>query len=342
MTFPEEHISNQILLPIVEFAHRRGIDVDPILERLGIDLASLEDINGYVHLKSYVEFLEEAAKWPGQQYLGLYCGRETNQESLGAISFLFMSAMNLNTALIGLSTYLEALQTGTNHSLKLKKDNAIFSYQLSNNNISERRQDAEYSISSVHHLIRKYVGRSFQAKEVHFEHRCPGRLSTYEDIFGANVYFERPTNKLIFDRAALTTSTPPLNKKLHDIITNHLKEKMADKGQMVHYSEKIRRILDSESLEKNLTIGAAAKKLGIRSSQLARKLKAEGASFSSLQLERRMEISKQLLNLETHTISEIAHRLGYAEHTSFTRAFRAYYGETPLGYKKRKTAEHKK
>ncbi|HEJ2575411.1 TPA: helix-turn-helix transcriptional regulator [Pseudomonas aeruginosa] len=53
--------------------------------------------------------------------------------------------------------------------------------------------------------------------------------------------------------------------------------------------------------------------------------------------ELRQQLAKQYLADPALSLSEIALMLGYSEQSAFSRAFRGWYGETPLRYRKKPT-----
>jgi len=69
--------------------------------------------------------------------------------------------------------------------------------------------------------------------------------------------------------------------------------------------------------------------LGVSERTLQRRLAEHGRSFTDVLEEFRREESARLLCDRRLALTEIATRLGYAEQTSFTRAFRRWTGSTP-------------
>ena len=69
--------------------------------------------------------------------------------------------------------------------------------------------------------------------------------------------------------------------------------------------------------------------LGVSERTLQRRLAEDGRSFTDVLEEFRREESARLLCDRKLALTEIATRLGYAEQTSFTRAFRRWTGSTP-------------
>src|SRR5690606_23174045 len=69
--------------------------------------------------------------------------------------------------------------------------------------------------------------------------------------------------------------------------------------------------------------------LGITERTLRRRLLAEGTSLSAIADALRRERAMVLLRESDLSISAIAHQLGFADATAFSRAFRRYSGTSP-------------
>lgn len=77
--------------------------------------------------------------------------------------------------------------------------------------------------------------------------------------------------------------------------------------------------------------------LGVSERTLQRRLKDIGRSFTAVVEDFRQEEAVRLLQDGSVALVHIAARLGYAEQTSFTRAFRRWTGETPGAWRAART-----
>jgi AraC-like DNA-binding protein len=72
-----------------------------------------------------------------------------------------------------------------------------------------------------------------------------------------------------------------------------------------------------------------ARRLGMSSRTLARRLASEGLTFAGVLTELRADLANGYLNDEDLAISQIAWLLGYQEVSAFTHAFKRWTGKTP-------------
>jgi AraC-like DNA-binding protein len=77
-----------------------------------------------------------------------------------------------------------------------------------------------------------------------------------------------------------------------------------------------------------------AKIVGLSSRTLQRRLKTYETDYSTIVQQTRIAKSMELLSYCQYSITEIAHAVGYSDHSHFTRAFRRVVGTTPQSFRK--------
>ncbi len=88
------------------------------------------------------------------------------------------------------------------------------------------------------------------------------------------------------------------------------------------------------NLQKGTTAGEdLARHLGLHRRTLNRRLRAEGTTFQQVLDEVRYARARELLADVRISIADISLRLGYAEPSAFTRAFRRWAGTNPLRWR---------
>jgi len=88
-----------------------------------------------------------------------------------------------------------------------------------------------------------------------------------------------------------------------------------------------------DTLDQSLSIEDLANHLGYSASQIRRQFRhCFNTSPSAYREQRRLERAAVLLSLTPQNIAHIAIRCGYANHSSFSRAFQRRYQLTPRHY----------
>jgi AraC-like DNA-binding protein len=82
------------------------------------------------------------------------------------------------------------------------------------------------------------------------------------------------------------------------------------------------------------TAESLARALNVSTRTLHRQLRDEGASLQALKDEARRERATQALERSERPVKQIAREVGFRSEKSFSRAFKGWTGDTPLGYRR--------
>lgn len=91
------------------------------------------------------------------------------------------------------------------------------------------------------------------------------------------------------------------------------------------------RILLAQRIAFDPSAAGVARALALGERTLRRRLADDGTSFQAVLDEVRVALAAQLLATGTLSVTEVAHRLGYAESASFIRAHQRWHGRSPRG-----------
>ena len=83
------------------------------------------------------------------------------------------------------------------------------------------------------------------------------------------------------------------------------------------------------------TLPDVAAELDVHPRTLRRRLAEEGTSFRALLNEARSTVAVDLLRNVGLTVEEVSTRLGYTEVSTFSHAFKRWYGVAPSAYSRR-------
>ncbi|ABD27036.1 transcriptional regulator, AraC family [Novosphingobium aromaticivorans DSM 12444] len=333
MTAPT--ISAPFLRHVANCVELTGRSAAPLLEELGIAQERLDDPEGLIPLAAFLAFFESAATLVRNPHFGLHAGRLAGSDSLGPLSFLFLSAPDLGAAFTSFTRYLALMQQASRNTFTIGDRWATFEYMVQDQRLTARRQDAEYSIGAMFSLARQFTGGTIEFREVRFEHERVGDYARYADFFGCDVFFEQETNALSFDRGCLEIRGKVLSPSLHPIIEDHLRRRESPAAAaMASFADRVRTIVAATPLDRHLPASDAARRLGCSLQTFHRRLAQEGANWRTLVAEHRMEAAARLLRDSRREISAIALALGYSESAAFVRSFSRHFGQSPGRYRR--------
>lgn len=334
----EPQIAAQFLRHVANCVELTGHSAAGLLARIGVTREVLEDPDGLIPLASFVSFFEDAAELVRNPHFGLHAGRLSGSDSLGPLSFLFLSAPDLRTAFTSFTRHLGVMQQASRNqfieNVGIGGGWATFTYGVLDQSLTRRRQDAEYSIGAMFSLARQFTGGEIEFREVRFEHERVGDYARYRDFFGCDVFFEQDCNAIAMDGRYLDARGRVLSPSLHPILEEHL-QRLAGRGADASLAGQVRAMIEQAPLDAPPDLAEAARRLDLSVPTLHRRLTAEGTGWRKLVHEHRMVTAARLLRTSRRNVSMIALDVGFAESASFTRAFVRHFGVSPGRYRKR-------
>jgi AraC-like DNA-binding protein len=121
---------------------------------------------------------------------------------------------------------------------------------------------------------------------------------------------------------------------LNDLLRRYAEEALARKPrERATVRSKVEEIVPKLLPHGGAVASEVARRIGLSSRTLSRKLSEEGTSFAEILEQLRAALAKRYLDDETLPVSEIAWLLGYREVSSLTHAFKRWTGMTPRRFR---------
>jgi AraC-like DNA-binding protein len=146
-----------------------------------------------------------------------------------------------------------------------------------------------------------------------------------------DVVFGRAHNRLHFPRAMFDEPLPQADRHTLEMCMAQCDVLMqrSERRQGITALVRTKLFRDSGSFP---TLPAIADELDIHPRTLRRRLAEEGTSFRALLNEARSTVAVDLLRNVRLTVEEVSKRLGYTEVSTFSHAFKRWYGVAPSAY----------
>lgn len=181
-------------------------------------------------------------------------------------------------------------------------------------------------------LWRDAVGEEAAPLRAQFAHQPVADPAPVEAFFGCEVRFGAEIDALVFSRAQMDAPNKVGDETIWRFFQSHLEETYPDiAGDRIDQAV-LRHIADSLS-EGAPTLEDTARALGLGARTLQRRLSETGRSYQSLVEEARRALAMKLVADARYPLIEVAFLAGFAEQSSFTRAFRRWSGVTPHAYR---------
>lgn len=322
------------LFDYLKVTHR--VDSEEFLRKLNLDKDSLVENDTMLPMSTFMMLMEGASAYVNDPDLGLHYYENFDFKELGIFGYAQLNSKNLGSAFAVMGRYYSLIQNDSRIFLTTEEKKAQVTYQITAKNLPYSRQDSEMTIAAVVAMVRQLVDKNWRPDEIHFQHSAPPDTSEHKRILGPHIYFDKPVNKVVFDKALLDKPISNADVTLSRSLTETL-EQLLKLNQLPSEDEWLTTLQDQivDSLSNGVpTIDIVAGQLGMCGRTLQRKLAQEGVNFKGLVENVRHQLAINYLNSSDWSLQDIAFLLGYSELSSFIRAFKRWTDCSPLEYRK--------
>lgn len=315
------------LVPLVAVARERELDGEALLRAAGIDPAVLRDPTATVADARIHALVGALLERTGDPTLGLAAGRHYNLATfglLGAVAAVTPSPRAVTQLFI---KYQHLTFTSFVFELDDAARRIVFVPQGDLGPLHRFYLDRE--LSFVLHNARRLWPSSYRQllKQFAFDYSEPPEAATYRALFH-DVVFGAPCAGIgvDFDAEPPPSTVNPLgnaalNRELEALAAM---DTSGDVAQRTH-----RAVSMAVGARQHLpTIDEVAAQLGRSARTLRRELSARGTTFRDILEEVVVTLAQRYLRDPSLSAAAVAERLGYAEASSFARAFRRITGRT--------------
>ena len=316
------------LVPLVAVARERGLDAELLLQSAGIAPATVDDPTASVpdaRVHAFVSLLLERS---GDPTLGLAAGRHYNLATFGILGAVAAVTSSPREVIRLFVKYQHLTYTYFLLDFDEAAQQLVFVPDGDLGPLHRFYLDRE--LAFVFRTARKMWPASYRAmfRELVFDYPAPPEADAYERHFGAPVRFAADCAMVRLD---LSAEPPPstLNPLGSSELNRHL-EAFAAIDTTGDVAQRTRSaVMMSVGARQHLpTIEEIAVRLGRSVRTLRRELATLNTTFRDISDEVVVTLARRYLRDRSLSVETIAERLGYAEASSFLRAFRRITGET--------------
>lgn len=312
---------------------KAGLPVEAILEEARVSPSWLD-----VESPERTPFAGQAMFWAalekisGDPHIGLHLGEHLPVYRGQVLEYLISSSPNFGEGLHRALAYQRLLSDAITSRLVSDGEHC---YLAELADASTMRHFAEALVIGVIKFFGSLTDGAFKPLAVHFTHVEGAPAAEYERVYGCPVTLGCLENRIYFDPDVLNHQVwhaEPSLLRLHEKMAI---EKMAELERLDLVSSVKRAI--GEMLESgDTTLEAVAQRIGMPARRLRTELEEAGTSFNQVLGDYRSRLSRRLLARTDESIEQIVYLTGFAEPSTFYRAFKRWTGETPIEYRKRK------
>src|SRR5262245_4723359 len=311
-----------------------GISVRDLFARTGVDPAQLEDVHARISHRQRLALYRNARRLAKRSDIGLLAGARQRISDYGIYGYAMVSSR----------TFGDALLFSLDHITMAGPAVRQISFRIEGGTLAILRSHgldtlgdllpfaAEFWRSSMTVLFSRVLELPFPSKRMIFPFPAPVHWRNYERMFNCPIDFDADRMEWHFDAKVLEMPCPNANP-----ITAKICQQVCDVvlTERPGETELVRRIRTACLNSPNRFPAAAgiASELGLSLRTFHRRLAEEGLSYQSIVDGMRRSLATELLENTHMGIDQIAERIGFADATSFRKAFKKWTNRSPSDFR---------
>ncbi len=313
---------------ILRALEARGIDAGALAAQAGIDPAALGP-DARVPRAALNRLWALAVEATGDPAFGLQAARFTAQTTFHALGYAVLASSTLREAFERIIRYRRLI--GDVIELSLRDDGEVGRFEI---DVSAQPDVPFHAVDAIAAISARQARllRGCDPRRATFARPEPRDTEPYRRTLRAPLAWDAPVNALEFARADLDAPLPAGNAELA----------RANDEVLVRYLARLEHTRTSARVQQALLDAlpggvpskpTIARALGMSARTLQRQLAAEGTSFSEVVDEARIALARTYVAEGRLSVTEIAFVLGFADTSTFSRAFKRWTGSSPRGYR---------
>jgi len=307
-----------------------GKDPAPVLAKAGVTTEEARNPAIRLEVRTQIRLLELAAGELQDDLLGFHLARSFDLREIGLLYYVIASSERLEDALRDVERYSRIMNEGVRLRFSLQDRAATIALDYVNVDRRTDRQQIEFWLVALVRMCRQLTDTRLapsQLKMKHFRNEVPAEFRVF---FGGDVEFGADGDAVSFPAQLAALPLVGRDGYLHELLRRYAEEALAGSSrERPTLRSKVEEILPGLLPHGRAVASEVARRLGMSSRTLSRKLGEEGTSFAEILDQLRAALAKRYLDDETLPVSEIAWLLGYREVSSLTHAFKRWTGTTP-------------
>ncbi|MGH6739954.1 MAG: AraC family transcriptional regulator [Bradyrhizobium sp.] len=312
----------------------QGISVRDLFARTGVDAGQLEDVHARISHRQRLAIYRNARRVAKRSDIGLLAGARQRISDYGIYGYAMVSSR----------TFGDALLFSLDHVTMAGPAVRQISFRIEGGTMAILRSHgldtlgdllpfaAEFWRSSVTALFSRVLEAPFPSKRMVFPFPAPVHWRNYERIFNCPVDFDADRMEWHFDASVLELPCPNANP-----ITAKICQQVCEVVLTEHPDDSglVRKIRAACLNNPNRFPVAAdiASELGLSLRTFHRRLAEEGTSYQSIVDGMRRSLATELLENTHMSIDQVAERIGFADATSFRKAFKKWTNRSPTDFR---------
>lgn len=315
-----------------------GSDHQRLLERHDINPQHIQRPDELIACTSFTSLLEDCSSRFNDPLFGIRLAQLHEPDVYGCVIALCRSAPTMREAINSFIKYIRITHSPASvMELVEGKHTAEYRWFVSKD-LGCNQQANFLAALLMTKLLRQFGGPQFQPHYVNLAVDIRHRdFTTLEGFFGCGFHRTTADNAIAFPREFLDRRIPSASRLLFTLLSSYLDQVKASQHESI--TQKVANYIRGTLSSGHCCIEHCAQRLGMAVRTLQSKLSEANSEFSVILEEQRIELAHSYLKQPQLTLDEVAANLGYAEQSSFGRAFKRWTGISPGQFRRRQITE---
>lgn len=310
-------------------ARARGVNVRKCAEIAQLDPQRLRDPRARLPVRSQIDFLNAVAAELGDELLGFNLALEYELRKSGLFYYVLASSANLREVLERGARFTSIVNEGV---LQKCVDGRRLGLTLRYAGVRRQqdRHQIEFWLTSLLRICRRITGVEVRPERVRMTHQRGRGHARFARFLGCEIEYGAAADEILFARECANLPVIAADPYLNRVLVEMCEEALArQRRAQESFATRVENAIAPRLPHGKTRAGAIAAEFGMSERTFARRLAAEGTTFSQLVDKLRLDLSRGYLRNGDMSISKVAWLLGYKEAGAFTHAFRRWTGKSP-------------
>lgn len=309
-----------------------GVDGNAVLTSLGLSTDDLMKTDSRLPAAESLRAWREAAALSQDPNFGLHLAEQIQVGAYDVLDYAAQTSNDLGEALSRIVRYFRVIDDSVAIELTVEEGAARLVHH-SHLPLEQRERHAHEAFFAMFVVRgRQLAKRHWSPLEMQFHHERPGDISEHKRLFACPLEFSRPFGLMRISQEVLTLPVHSADSALGAIIERHAETLLAKVPTDDTLLPRLERVLRDTLSGGDMSLGSVAKRLGMSSRTLQRRLRDDGLRLKDVTDNVRRDMAETYLGGDL-PLCEIAFLLGFSRVGAFVRAFKRWTGTTPAKFR---------
>lgn len=312
---------------VLAAAQRQGVDAGRLLATAGLPDEALARERWPID--DITRLWRATESCTGDPAFGLKAGAGVSLANMDMVGYAMQSAATLRKAITVVQKYQSLISDGGRFQLLPGEHASWLIYHPRQGKLPFSPYQIEAVLAAVVTIARWVTGQTLRPLRVQFSQARLASNREYREIFACPVEFDQAFSGFLADNDILDAPLPQADPGLARVHEQRNAARLTELSLDPMSIDQLQQWLRTRMEARVPRRAEAARALGVSERTLARRLGEQGRTFQGLVDDIRREMALQAVSDPGRSLADITQSLGFADRSTFYRAFFRWTGMTP-------------